>query len=88
MSYELPSLEIDPQRQGKKIVIPNLMFHYIEDIAPSHHDQVRYRLSFSPEKFEQLLIALDEEGVETLTFWDVKAILEGKKSLPEKAVIL
>jgi peptidoglycan/xylan/chitin deacetylase (PgdA/CDA1 family) len=68
--------------------IPTLMFHYIEDISPDTSDQMRYNLSYSPAKFEKLLQNLQNQGVEALTFWDIKAIAEGTRTKPTKGVIL
>jgi peptidoglycan/xylan/chitin deacetylase (PgdA/CDA1 family) len=68
--------------------LPILMFHYIKNIPSNSPDQLGYRLSFSPEMLEQFLIYFKENNIETLTFWDLKHIIEGKKALPEKAVIL
>ncbi len=68
--------------------LPILMFHYIEDVPSDSPDQLRYGLSFAPESLEQFLIYFKENKIETLTFWDLKEIIEGKKNFPEKAVIL
>ncbi|EKE06800.1 MAG: polysaccharide deacetylase [uncultured bacterium] len=68
--------------------LPVLMFHYVEDISANTSDKLRYNLSFSPEKLEQFLQYFKKNNIETLTFWDVKDILEGKKKMPKKAVIL
>ncbi|PZM85689.1 hypothetical protein DLH72_01755 [Candidatus Gracilibacteria bacterium] len=81
-------LKIISEFQNQKIEIPNFMFHYIEDVPKNTKDKLRYNLSYSPEKFEELLKYLDENKIETLTFWDLKEILEGKKDLPDKSVIL
>lgn len=81
-------LKIISEFQNQKIEIPNFMFHYIEDVPKNTKDKLRYNLSYSPEKFEELLKYLDENKIETLTFWDLKDILEWKKELPEKSVIL
>ena len=64
------------------------MFHYIEDVPKNTKDKLRYNLSFSPQKFEELLKYLDENKIETITFEDLKEIFEWKKKMPEKAVIL
>lgn len=81
-------LKIISDLENKKIKIPNLMFHYIENVPKNTKDKLRYNLSFSPEKFEELLKFLDENKIETLTFWDLKDILEWKKEIPKKAIIL
>jgi hypothetical protein len=52
------------------------MFHYIEDVPKNTKDKLRYNLSFSPQKFEELLKYLDENKIETITFEDLKEIFE------------
>lgn len=64
------------------------MFHYIQDIPSTTKDQLGYKLSYAPHKLEEVLIFFKEHHIETLDFWDLKAILENKKTFPEKAVIL
>lgn len=71
-----------------KLDIPILMFHYIEDVPSDSDDQMRYNLSYSPANLEKLLVDLQENNIETLTFWDIKAIAEGSKKQPDQAVIL
>ena len=68
--------------------LPVLMFHYIEDLPLGSSDQMRYKLSFSPRRLEQLLVFFKEHNIETLTFWDLKKIIEGKKEFPQKAAML
>lgn len=84
----IPKLELDPEQEKLSFKIPILMFHYIQEIPSSTKDQLGYKLSYSPKKLEALLIFFKENEIETLTFWDLKAIIEGKKTLPKKAVIL
>lgn len=68
--------------------IPILMFHYIKDVPSDSSDQLGYRLSFSPKKFEEFLVYFKENDIKTLTFWDLKDIIENKKEMPKKAVML
>lgn len=82
-----PTLNIS-QHEDFEEYLPILMFHYIEDVPSNSPDQLRYGLSFSPEKLEQFLIYFKENSIETLTFWDLKQIIEKEKEFPEKAVIL
>ena len=81
-------LNIPENNQLFEKYLPILMFHYIENIPSNSSDQTRYKLSFSPQKLEQFLIFFKENNIETLTFWDLKEIIEEKKDFPEKAVIL
>ncbi len=96
-NFELKTNVLKIQEKSAQIVenktefrkyLPILMFHYIEEISSKSADQMRYRLSFPPEKLEQFLIFFKEHHVETLTFWDLKDAIEGKKQLPQKSVIL
>ncbi len=82
------TLTVAPGMENFETYLPTLMFHYIEDVPADSPDQMRYNLSFSPEQFEEFLIYFQENNIETLTFWDIKAILEGEKPMPEKAVML
>jgi len=68
--------------------LPILMFHYIKDVSVDSPDQLGYNLSFSPEKLEEFLLFFQENQIETLTFWDMKDILAGKKEFPKQAVML
>jgi len=82
-----PNLKVDANL-SLTFDYPTFMFHYIEDVPADTDDQMRYNLSYSPEKLEQMLQIIKEDNIETLTFWDIKAIAEGKKEKPEKGVIL
>ncbi|MEI7510961.1 MAG: polysaccharide deacetylase family protein [Candidatus Peregrinibacteria bacterium] len=68
--------------------LPTLMFHHINNTSANDPNKVEYNLSYSPEKFEQFLMFFQENHIETLTFWDLKGILEGKRSFPERYVML
>jgi len=68
--------------------LPILMFHHIKDVPSDSPDQAGYKLSFSPEKLEQFLIFFKKNNIETLTFWDLKDIVENKRQFPKKAIIL
>lgn len=72
----------------QQFTLPMLMFHYIKDIPATSPDQLGYKLSYSPQKLEELLQFLKAHDIETLTFWDLKAIAEGRKPQPPKSVIL
>ena len=86
--FDEAKLQITPEMKKMKFRIPILMFHYIKDIPSNTHDQLWYKLSYAPQKLEALFEYLDKNNIKTLTFWDMKAILEGKMMLPERAVIL
>ena len=84
----LNKINIISEYKDKKVNFQNFMFHYIEDVPKNTKDKLRYNLSFSPQKFEELLKYLDENKIETITFEDLKEIFEWKKKMPEKAVML
>jgi len=82
------TLNIPAENMELKEYLPILMFHYIKDVPADSPDQFGYKLSFSPDKLEQFLIFFKENNIETLTFWDLKDIIENKRPFPEKAIIL
>lgn len=86
--FDEAKLQITPEMKKMKFRIPILMFHYIKDIPSNTDDQLWYKLSYAPQKLEAFFEYLDKNNIKTLTFWDMKAILEGKMMLPERAVIL
>lgn len=80
--------DIFEEKKDFKKYLPVFMFHYIKNIPANSSDKYAYNLSFSPEKLEKFLIYFKENNIETLTFWDLKKIIENKKEFPKKAVIL
>ncbi|MBD3300432.1 MAG: polysaccharide deacetylase family protein [Candidatus Moranbacteria bacterium] len=82
------TLNIPAENKELKKYLPILMFHYIKDVPSDSPDQLGYKLSFSPDKLEQFLVFFKENNIETLTFWDLKDIIENKKPFPKKAIIL
>ncbi|MFA4930920.1 MAG: polysaccharide deacetylase family protein [Patescibacteria group bacterium] len=84
----VPTVDLNQNFINQDLNIPILMFHYIEDVPADTHDQMRYKLSYSPQKLEQLLQYLSEQNIQTLTFWDIKDILAGQKAAPDRAIVL
>lgn len=68
--------------------LPVFMFHYIENIPENTSDQIRYQLSFSPEKLESFLLYFQENNIQTLTFYDIASYIEKNEPLPKNSVIL
>ncbi len=64
------------------------MFHYIKDVPSTTSDKLYYGLSFSPQRLEKYLQYFQKHNIETLTYRDIKAIREGKKPMPKRAVML
>ncbi len=77
----------DPNQSFEKY-LPTLMLHYIEAIPLDSPDQMRYKLSFSPEKLEAFLIYFKENKIQTLTYHDLIPMINGELPFPEKAVML
>ncbi len=87
-TFQDANFVISEQNENMIFEVPILMFHYIQDIPSNTTDQLWYKLSYSPQKLETLLLFFKENDIEMLTFWDLKSIIEGKKELPDKSVIL
>lgn len=87
-SAEAPKLTLNDPDQSFEQYLPILMFHYIEDVPADSTDQMRYGLSFSPQRLEEFLKYFKENNIQTLTFWDLIPIINGEKPFPEKAVML
>ncbi len=69
----------------KRVRIPIFMFHQVVDLAPGSHGWAN---SIAPARLESFLDALAARRVQTLTFRDLAAIAEGKRPVPERAVLL
>lgn len=67
--------------------MPILMYHYIS-APPEDADAIRLDLSLPPEKFEEHLIWLKENGYQTITLEDLVLALQTGYPLPEKPVII
>ena len=62
--------------------IPILMYHYVRNVDPNQ-DSLGWRLSISPEKFEQQLAYLKQENYKTIHLSDLH-----RGYVPEKSIIL
>ncbi len=69
------------------IRVPILMYHYIEYIADTK-DTIRHTLNVVPRIFEDQLITLKQAGYTFLTASELADILDGKKILPQKPILL
>jgi peptidoglycan/xylan/chitin deacetylase (PgdA/CDA1 family) len=63
------------------------MYHYISELPPDA-DVYRRNLTVTPERFEEHLQYLQEEGYQTVTLRDVHEALEIGKPLPPKPIVL
>lgn len=71
----------------KQIYVPILLYHYVEYVKDPG-DTIRKSLNIIPAVFEQEVKTLQERGYTFLTPKDLADILDGKKELPERPVIL
>ena len=79
--------KIENIKKYEKIISPILMYHYIRDYK-NKKDPIGIGLSIAPEVFEQQLQIIQDEGFRAITLNDLKMAWAGKKSLPEKKIIL
>lgn len=76
-----------PDGVERTLRVPILMYHYIS-APPEDADAIRLDLSLPPEKFEEHLIWLKENGYQTITLEDLVLALQTGYPLPEKPVII
>lgn len=74
-------------KSGNQIKVPMLMYHYIGN-NPDPKDLARDTLSVTPDKFEEQIKYLKENGYQTTTLDTLYAALRKTVVLPEKSVIL
>ncbi len=85
--------EVEKQRQINQIStppsyrVPILMYHYIEFVKDPN-DKVRASLTTSPLTLSAEIKTLQDAGFTFLTNAELAAILDNKKHLPEKPVVL
>lgn len=70
------------------ISLPILMYHYIRPLPSMRTDLLGYRLSVSPETFQQQMDWLAANGYHAVNFNDVRAYFAGRHSLPPKPVVI
>ncbi|HNT29514.1 MAG TPA: polysaccharide deacetylase family protein [bacterium] len=80
-----PAFSIPESLLAFDATIPVLLFHYIE---PAENTAPGNALAITPEQLESYLSYFHNKQIETITFRDLKQIIEGNRSLPERAVIL
>lgn len=76
-----------PVISGNQIKIPILYYHYVGN-NPNPADLQRNALSISPDKFEEEMKYLKDNGYVTVTFDTLYAALKKQTKLPDKAIIL
>jgi len=76
-----------PDGVPRTLRVPVLMYHYIST-PPKGAGAVRRDLSVPPERFEEHLCYLRDEGYESITLHDLALALQIGHPLPEKPVII
>ncbi len=76
-----------PVHSGRMIRIPILTYHYIGN-NPNPADKARDNLEVTPDKFEEQMKYLAENGYNAISLDTMYAILKGQAQLPPKPVII
>ena len=76
-----------PVAGGRGPKVPTLTYHHVRELQPDDLPPL-VNISCPPELFEAQLDLLQARGLETVTFLDLKAFLEGRRSLPARPVVL
>lgn len=75
---------LKPTRQ---LMVPILLYHYVEYVQ-DRGDTIRQSLNILPVIFDQQVKTLQDAGYNFMTPSDLADVLDEKKDLPQKAVIL
>lgn len=67
--------------------VPILMYHYVE-IVKDRRDTIRQSLDILPSVFEKQIETMQNAGYSFLTAGELGEVLDGKRALPTKAVVL
>jgi peptidoglycan/xylan/chitin deacetylase (PgdA/CDA1 family) len=89
-STPTPSPKVEaqiPAQSGKSTSIPILYYHYIAE-NPNPADTARDSLSLSPNKFEEQMKYLSENGYSTISLDTLYSIMMGETPRPAKPVVL
>jgi peptidoglycan/xylan/chitin deacetylase (PgdA/CDA1 family) len=76
-----------PAHSGRQVEIPILTYHYIGN-NPNPEDKRRESLQVTPDKFEEQMKYLSENGYHTIDFDRLFAVLSGQAILEPKSIIL
>jgi peptidoglycan/xylan/chitin deacetylase (PgdA/CDA1 family) len=76
-----------PDGTVRTLRVPILMYHYIS-AAPADADDVRRDLSLPPERFEEQLKYLVEQGYQSISLTDLVLALQTGSALPPKPIII
>ena len=67
--------------------VPILMYHYVEHVKDKN-DTIRQKLDILPETFDSQIKTLQQAGYTFLFKSDLADIIDGKKELPPKPIVL
>lgn len=67
--------------------VPILMYHYVEYVQ-NKKDTIRQSLNISPSVFDQQVKTLQNDGYTFMTASELADVLDGKKTLPPKPILL
>lgn len=84
---DTPTPAYRPQISGTQVNVPILMYHYIGN-NPNPEDHQRDSLSVTPDKFEEQMKYIADNGYSTTTFDTLAAALNKQTTLPNKTIIL
>jgi len=84
-ALQQPAPDVDAHRRA--LTVPILMYHYIS-VPPAGADKYRVDLSVPPDKFEQQLAYLAENGFSTVSLYDLLNHLSVGAPLPPRPVVL
>lgn len=76
-----------PNHSGNQIKIPILMYHYVGN-NPNPADRARDVLSIVPEKFDEQMKYLSDNGYVTISLDTLYAALKKQITLPSKPIVL
>lgn len=71
-----------------QVEVPVLMYHYIRVVELPQSDELGFRLSVTPQDFENQLLYLQQNGYQTITPDEFYAALEKKQKFGFKPVLL
>lgn len=72
---------------AQTVRVPILLYHYVEYVKDKK-DTIRQSLSISPKTFESQIQTFQEASYSAMFIDDFADVLDGKKELPEKPIIL
>lgn len=76
-----------PIHSGRQVRVPILLYHYIGN-NPNPEDKARDNLSVSPDKFDEQMGYLKDNGYNPIILDTLAAALSGQITLPDKSIII